>query len=455
MSKWLQDFFQYKSIVEANLTVTSAATVQQYYKYTYESTVYVGATSGTWPTKGLIQFNNADTSIATECALANLTNEVVDQGIGSYIAEQPAGVYMHVRSTQTNKFGIYKIAAAPASRTAHKYFAVTVVNGLALNDGDEVTVSFSSNANCVWDATNNTITANGVAVAPNALTLDTMADINTVSISAANDGLGFFVKDPGNNSTNELLEVLPWIFQVDYTGNKYKHANAMSPFASLNTWARFSQPASALTYTIATDSSVTPGRTKLTNASHGLTFTSTKPQYLKIKTASTGWTAKQLVKILAINGNDVIVDVAYSASLANPIFYIVGDVEPILEVNYPALRAYSRCEAFVSIDVPNNANNKTPSATLGGSGDIWSPAALTTTNGVGRILSWKNAGDTAKNNTMATANSNTGNGEALIGTVRENMTIQTNVSTVLAINMQLANSGDYFDLVDAYFGGMY
>lgn len=398
MSKWLQDFFQYKAIVEANLTVTSAATVQQYYKYTYSSTVYVGATSGTWPTtKGTIRFNDANSAIATEAAMTNLTNETVDQGIGSYVGEQPAGVYMHVRSTQTNKFGIYKIAASPATRGVHRYFAVTVVNGLALNDGDEVTVSFSSNANCVWDATNETITANGVSIAPNVLAVDTIADaVATVLVNATNHRKEFAVLDPGGNTANPLLLPIPWNVIVDNTMGILRQIGGMSDFAINRGIARYCQPA-ANASARATDSTILATRTRLTLTAHGLpALVAGIDTYLMIQATGGGWTVNEKVKILSIvDANTIIVDKLFADVSGNPDFYLITESMPIVTVANPAGRTWTHYKYEVNIQFPSSAGTKTLIAKFG-TATYWAPAAITTSLSVLRTIHVKNLGDTAK-----------------------------------------------------------
>lgn len=450
MSKWLQDFFQYKSIVEANLTVTSAATVQQYYKYTYESTVYVGATSGTWPTKGLIQFNNADTSIATECALANLTNEVVDQGIGSYIAEQPAGVYMHVRSTQTNKFGIYKIAATPASRTAHKYFAVTVVNGLALNDGDEVTVSFSSNANCVWDATNETITANGVSIAPNVLAVDTIADaLSTVTVNATNHRKEFAVLDPGGNSANTFLLPIPWNVIVDNTMGILRQMNGLSDFAMLKAAGRYCQPAVNASAR-ATDSSVLPARTKLTITGHGLAALTTGAgaidTYVMVQATGGGFTVNEKLKILSIvDANNIVVDKLFSEVSGNPDLYVVTEVMPIGTLLCPPMRLWSQLQIHFTVQMATSANAKTISLNWGGT-DYYAPTSFTATKGLGRITMIKNTGATNRQIGFGLTTVNAGmEGTQTAGNVPDSA-VNTTVVTTANVNVAIANAADWVEM---------
>lgn len=454
MSKWLQDFFQYKAIVEANLTVTSAATVQQYYKYTYESTVYVGATSGTWPTKGLIQFNNADTSIVTECALANLTNEVVDQGIGSYIAEQPAGVYMHVRSTQSNKFGIYKIAASPASRTAHKYFAVTVVNGLALNDGDEVTVSFSSNANCVWDATNETITANGVSIAPNVLAVDTISDaLSTVTVNATNHRKEFAVLDPGGNSANTFLECMPWNLIVDNTLGRLRQLNGLSDFAINNSAYRYYQPAANASGTPTTDSTILAGRTRATLTAHGLTALDANfPTYLINQTTQNGWTANEKVKLLSIvDANTLILDKTFSTLTGAllPDFYLITETMPIITILNPPLRAWSELIYKLNIQFPNTAGTKTLVGDFGGT-TYWGGASVifgTGNRGVTRTINIKNRGSVSLQTTNTLANSNSGiDGTVATGAVTTSA-VNTSAATTFQVTLALSAAADYVDVM--------
>lgn len=453
MSNWLQEFFQYKAVVEANLNVTSAATVQQYYKYTYESTVYVGATSGTWPTKGLLQFNNADTSIATEAALANLTNEVVDQGIGSYIAEQPAGVYMHVRSTQSNKFGIYKIAAIPASRTAHKYFAVTVVNGLALNDGDEVTVSFSSNANCIWDDTTDTITANGVSVAPNVLAVDTIADaLSTVTVNAGNDRKEFIVLDPGGNTANTFLKVHPWNLMVDNTAGVLKQMHGLSDFAINSGVFRYYQPAANASGT-PTDSS---GNVSVPVTGHGLTALDANfPAYLINQTAQNGWAADEKVRILTItDANTLVLDKTYASLTGTrlPDFYVITETMPIINILNPPLNLWSELIYKFNIQFPNTAGTKTLIGSLGGT-TYWGGATVifgTGNRGVTRTVNVKNLGSTSRQTGNTLANSNSGvdgtiaTGSVPTSTVATGTASSTNAFTV---TLALSAAADYVDVM--------
>lgn len=471
MSKWLQDFFQYKSIVESNLNVTSAATVQQYYKYTYESTVYVGGDNLTWPaTKGLLQFNNANTAIATEAAITNLTSEVVDQGIGAYILEQPAGVYMHVRSTQTNKFGIYKIAAAPASRGIHKYFAVTVVNGLALNDGDEVTVSFSSNANCVWDATNETITANGVSIAPNVLAVDTISDaLSTVTVNAANDRKEFAVLDPGNNASNPFLEPIPWNLLVDNTAGILRQLHGLSEFAINRGVARYRQPAANASGTATTDSTILAGRTRVTVTAHGLTGTGvpTVPSYLINQTAQDGWEALEKIKILSIvDANTLILDKVFSTLTGVnkiPDLFVITETAQIVKINNPVGRAFSELVYKFNLNFPNTAGTKTIVGELNGvqvdgvdpgtdpdpvSTTYWGGASVVFASNrtVTRTINIKNIGDTSSQRSNALANSNSGVDASGTAAVVESITDMT-ADNNFTLTMALSAAADYVDVV--------
>ena len=451
MSNWLQEFFQYKAVVEANLNVTSAATVQQYYKYTYSSTVYVGATSGTWPTtKGTIRFNDANSAIATEAAMTNLTSEVVDQGIGSYIAEQPAGVYMHVRSTQTNKFGIYKIAASPATRGVHRYFAVTVVNGLALNDGDEVTVSFSSNANCVWDDVNDTITANGVAVAPNVLAVDTIADaLSTVTVNATNHRKEFAVLDPGGNTANALLLPIPWNVMVDNTMGILRQMNGLSDFAMLKAAGRYCQPAVNATAR-ATDSSVLPTRTRLTITAHGLAALTTGAAaidtYVVVQTAGGGFTANEKLKILSIvDANNIVVDKMFADVSGNPDLYVITETMPIGTILCPPLRTWSQLQFHFTAQMATSANNKTISLNWGGT-NYYAPSVFTASKGIGRIVMIKNTGATDRQFGFALTTVNAGTeGSQTTGNVPSS-TVNTLVATTANVNIAIANAADWVEL---------
>lgn len=446
---WLTDYYRYKALLEDTLNISAASTVQQYFKYTYSDTVYVGATSGTWPTKGLIQFDNANTAIATECALANLTNEVVDQGIGSYIASQPPGLHMHVRSRETNKFGIYKIEAIPASRTAHKYFAVTVINGLALTNGDEVTVTFSSNANCIWDDVNDTITANGVAVAPNVLAVDTIADaLSTVTVNATNHRKEFAVLDPGGNTANTFLLPIPWNCIVDNTMGILRSVGGLLDFAMLKTAGRYCQPAANASGTPTVDATVSAGRTRVTVTAHGLTaLVAGTDTYLVNQTAQNGWTANEKVKILTIvDANTLVLDKAFSTLTGAllPDFYLITETMPIETILCPPLREWSQLQFYSTYQMPTSGNNKTIALNWGGT-DYWG-ATFTATKGVGRPIIIKNIGATNKQIGQALSTSNTGfDGTQNTGNVPTSL-VQSNVVTTANINITLAAAAEYIEI---------
>jgi hypothetical protein len=448
MSNWLQEFFQYKAVVEANLNVTSAATVQQYFKYTYKNTVYIQGTSGTYPAAGFIHFNNADTTLATQAAMANLTSGA--QGIGSYISEQNAGVHMHVRSTQTNSLGIYKIQSLPVTSTAHRYFTVSVINGIALQDGDELTVTFSSVANCIWDDTNDTITANGVAVAPNVLAVDTIADaLSTVTVNATNHRKEFAVLDPGGNTANALLLPIPWNVMVDNTMGILRQMNGLSDFAMLKTAGRYCQPAANASGTPTVDATVSAGRTRVTVTAHGLTaLVAGTDTYLVNQTAQNGWTANERVKILTIvDANTLVLDKAFSTLTGAllPDFYLITETMPIETILCPPLRTWSQLQFWLSLQMATSANAKTISFNWGGTA-YYAPSAFTATKGVGRWIAIKNIGATDKQIGHALTSSNTGlDGTQTAGNVPTSA-VQSNVATTANLNVAIANAADWVEV---------
>lgn len=426
MSKWLQDFFQYKAIVEANLTVTSAATVQQYYKYTYDSTVYVGGDSQTWPTKGLLRFNNADTSIPTEAALANLTNETVDQGIGSYIAEQPAGVYMHVRSTQTNKFGIYKIAAIPASRTAHKYFAVTVVNGLALTDGDEVTVSFSSNANMVYDSTTEAVTVGGTTVSGYS-TAATFANLPAASGFTVPEV--YWVTDPGIwVMCDTTLDA--WV-PLNNFGRLYRNSTPFKTTAPETQASAISDNGS--------------GKVRITAASHLLTASQNDYSvYISSWTAGNGVAGRYRITWVSANTYDL-PDLAYDVALGTPVVALANNTAPILltEVDLPPLNSKSVIrvrQASLTADSGEDRKFCIDLMEADGSPSTNLFSRNTTTAGnLGEYddLAFRNLGATNSQQGL-TPGTQTGSPATLTATP-EVATIQTNVATKLKIYLLMEN----------------
>jgi len=445
MSNWLQEFFQYKAVVEANLNVTSAATVQQYFKYTYKNTVYIQGTSGTYPAAGFIHFNNADTTLATQAAMANLTSGA--QGIGSYISEQNAGVHMHVRSTQTNSLGIYKIQSLPVTSTAHRYFTVSVINGIALQDGEELTVTFSSVANCIWDDTNDTITANGVAVAPNVLAVDTIADaLSTVTVNATNHRKEFAVLDPGGNTANALLLPIPWNVMVDNTMGILRQMNGLSDFAMLKAAGRYCQPAVNATAR-ATDSSVLALRTKLTITAHGLTaLVAGTDTYVVVQTAGGGFTANEKLKILSIvDANNIVVDKLFADVSGNPDLYVITEVMPVETILCPALRSWSQLHFFVQCQMPSTAGTKTLSLNWGGT-DYWAPSAFTTTKGIAKLTQINNLGATNKQMGQGLASSNTGlDGVQTAGNIPTS-TVDTTAVTTANFNIALSAAADYVEV---------
>ena len=444
MADWLSEYYAHKAIVESTLNVTSAATVQQYFKYTYQSTVYNSADSGTFPASGFIRFNNGDTASATEAAIANLTS--VAQGIGTYMTSQQAGVTMHVRSTQENKLGIYNIEAVPTTLSGHRKFTITAVNGLALTDGDEVTISFTSNANCIGDPTLGTITANGTQIG-NTLAVDTIEDaISTVTVNAANDNKEFIVKDPGGNSANTFLEAYPWNLMVDNTAGKLRQMHGLSDFAMIKTANRYCQPAVNASAAV-TDSSVLPTRTKLTITAHGLTaLVAGTDTYVVVKTTANGWTAKERLKILSIvDTNNIVVDKLIAGITGSPTLYVITESMPVASILCPPLRTHSQLVFYVSAQIPTSANNKTISFNWGGT-DYWAPSAFTTTKGVGRLIIIKNIGATDKQIGQGLASSNTGlDGIQTAGNVPTSA-VNTLVVTEGVVNIALANAGEYFEI---------
>jgi len=451
---WLTDYYRYKALLEDTLNISAASTVQQYFKYTYSDTVYVGATSGTWPSKGLIQFDNANTAIATECAIANLTNEVVDQGIGSYIASQPAGLHMHVRSRETNKFGIYKIEAIPASRTAHKYFAITVINGLALTNGDEVTVTFSSNANCIWDDVNDTITANGVAVAPNVLAVDTLSEaVSLVTVNAGNDRKEFAVLDPGGNSANVRVRPRAWNMLVNNTTGELMQIGGMQEYACNRRVYNVVVPAVNCSAR-ATDSTILTGKLKLTCTAHLLAAgVPAIDTYIPIQTTSGGWTALELVKVLSVSdANSIIVDKDAVDISGNPDIVLINEEFRALSLAAPyPLREASRLKYFFSLAFPISAGTKAVSGRIGAV-EYWGGGGVSFTANqkiVTREIHIQAMNATNAQRTTVIANTNSGDGVVNSAGTIPSGTTDTTAAFAFDLYGTLSSSADYFQVTIA------
>lgn len=373
---------------------------QIYYEYIFDASVIYDTTStatqnATAPAAGFIRANNANTAIATVFAVANQTFS--SQGIGTYMDRQAAGLDLNLRGVNAQQFGVYNMESAPTTGSGHRKFIVTPVNGLALADQDRIALSFTSTGNVKSNPTTGNLEVNNVPVAPNILTVDTLAEaVSLVTVNAANDRKEFAVLDPGGNSANALLLPIPWNVLVDNTMGILRLMNGMSDFAMNRGIARYCQPA-ANASARATDSTILATRTRLTLTAHGLpALVAGVDTYLMVQATSGGWTINEKVKILSIvDANTIIVDKLFAGVSGNPDFYLITESMPIVTVANPAGRTWTHYKYEVNIQFPSSAGTKTLIAKFG-TATYWAPAAITTSLSVLRTIHVKNLGDTAK-----------------------------------------------------------
>lgn len=339
MSKWLQDFFQYKAIVEANLNVTSAAAVQQYFKYTYDSTVYVQGDAGTYPSAGFIHFNNANTATATQVGIANQTSE--SQGIDGYISDQPVGALLHVRSTQENKFSIYEITVAATGVAQHRRIGITPINGLALTDGDEVTISFESLGNVQYNATTEILSSAGV-------------DISGYSTAAT------FANLPAASGFT-----LPEVYRVTDPGIWVECDTTLDAWVPLNNIGRLYRNAAPIKSTApATVASAISnngsGKVRVTAASHLMTSTQDDFEVYISAWAGTGVAGRYRVTYVDANNYDL-PDLNYDVALGLPTVALCkGGSEKILiaEIDLPPLTSKAVIRLISSSIFTDSAEDK-------------------------------------------------------------------------------------------------
>lgn len=442
------------SIIGSNTGATvggappSVDPTQVYFKYTYQSTLYDTTNSttrnSTAPASGFIRANNADTAIATEFAIANLTTE--SQGIGAYILRQQVGGEIHIRGTAAQKFGIYKAEVAIGSGSGHKYVTVTPINGLALTNGDTVTLSFTTNANCIGNTTTGEILVNGVAVG-NTLAVDTIADaLSTVTVNAANHHKEFIVKDPGGNAANTFLEPMSWNLYVDNTAGKLRQVGAPLEFAANKGLARYLQPAANASDRV-TDASIAADRTKATLTAHGLTTgVPAVATYLISKTTVGGWTADERVKVLNVSdANSVILDKAFTSLTAgNPVFYLITENMPIVKILNPILRGHSRLLYQFGLQFPNTASTKTVIGSLGAV-QYWAPAAYALNRSAFRTVLIKNLGSVSSQVGTNIANTDTANDGKVTG-IAATSSENTGAATTFTVTAALSAAVDYIEV---------
>lgn len=426
---------------------------QIYYEYIFDASVIYDTTStatqnATAPAAGFIRANNANTAIATVFAVANQTFNA--QGIGTYMDRQAAGLDLNLRGVNAQQFGVYNMESAPTTGSGHRKFIVTPVNGLALADQDRIALSFTSTGNVKSNPTTGNLETNGVAVAPNILTVDTIAEaLSLVTVNAANDRKEFAVLDPGGNSADALLLPIPWNVIVDNTMGILRQINGLSDFAMLKAAGRYCQPA-ANASARATDSSVLPARTKLTITAHGLAALTTGAgaidTYVMVQATGGGFTVNEKLKILSIvDANNIVVDKLFSEVSGNPGLYVVTGVMPIGTLLCPPMRLWSQLQIHFTVQMATSANAKTISLNWGGT-DYYAPTAFTATKGLGRITMIKNTGATNRQIGFGLTTVNAGTeGPQTAGNV-PNSAVNTTVVTTANVNVAIANAADWVEL---------
>jgi hypothetical protein len=419
MSKWLQDFFQYKAIVEANLTVTSAATVQQYYKYTYDSTVYVQGDAGTYPSAGFIRFNDANTATATQVGIANQTSE--SQGIDGYISDQPVGALLHVRSTQENKFSIYEITVAATGVAQHRRIGITPINGLALTDGDEVTISFESLANVQYNATTEVLSSAGVDISGYS-TAATFANLPAATGFTVPEV--YWVTDPGIwVMCDTTLDA--WV-PLNNIGRLYRNAAPIKSTA----------PATVAS-AIADNGS---GKVRVTAASHLMTSTQDDFEVYISAWAGTGVAGRYRVTSVDANNYDL-PDLNYDVALGLPTVALCkGGAEKVLaaEIDLPPLTSKAVIRVISSSIFTDSAEDRRIVFALM-KADRSSPVIFNNRNdtaatNTGQITNWgfKNRGATNSQQGLAILTQSGSPGTGTTAYPVES-TIQTNVATKIQI----------------------
>lgn len=446
---------------------------QIYYEYIFDGTVIYDTTStltqnNTAPAPGYIRANNANTAIATVFAVANQTFN--SQGIGTYMDRQAAGLELNLRGVNAQQFGVYNMESAPTSGSGHRKFIVTPVNGLALADQDRIALSFTSTGNVKANPVTGNLEANNVPVAPNILTVDTIAEaLSLVTVNAANDRKEFAVLDPGNNASNPFFEPIPWNLLVDNTAGILRQPHGLSEFAINRAVARYRQPAANASGTATTDSTILAGRTRVTVTAHGLTGTGvpTVPSYVINQTAQDGWTALEKIKILSIvDANTLILDKVFSTLTGVnkiPDLFVITETAQIVKINNPVGRSFSELVYKFNLNFPNTAGTKTIVGELNGvqvdGGDpgtdpdpvsttYWGGASVifASNRTVTRTINIKNIGDTSAQRSNTTANSNSGVDASGTAAVVESITDMT-ADNNFTLTMALSAAADYVDVV--------
>lgn len=419
--------------------------VQEYFRYTYRNDVIVAAD----PTQGIIHFDNLNTNLATTAWVDNLT--IDGAGIGTFMSSVPEGSLMYVLSTTQAKFGIMKVTSV-TSAGGYRTFVFTQINGIALDDGEEVALWWNSVGNTVYKTDTQALYYNDTPISFNVTAYDTLASaLSTQTISAATDRLEFLVTDPGGNAANPLLLPIPWNVMVDNSMGILRQMNGLSDFAMLKATGRYCQPAANASGTPSVDTTVAADRTRVTATAHGLAALVTGTDtYLVNQTAQNGWTANEKVKILTIvDANTLVLDKAFSTLTGSflPDFYLVTETMPIGTILCPPLRTWSQLQFHFTAQMATSANNKTISLNWGGT-DYYAPSVFTASKGIGRIVMIKNTGATDKQFGFALTTVNAGTEGSQTGGNVPSSTVNTLVATTANVNVAIANAADWVELIN-------
>ena len=430
---------------------------QIYYEYIFDASVIYDTTStatqnATAPAAGFIRANNANTAIATVFAVANQTFN--SQGIGTYMDRQAAGLDLNLRGVNAQKFGVYNMESAPTSGSGHRKFIVTPVNGLALADQDRIALSFTSTGNVKSNPTTGNLEVNNVPVAPNILTVDTLAEaVSLVTVNAANDRKEFAVLDPGNNASNVRLRPRAWNMLVNNTTGELMQIGGIQEFACNRRVFNIVTPAVNCSAR-ATDSTILTGKLKLTCTAHLLTTgVPAIDTYIPVQTASAGWTALELVKVLSVSdANSIIVDKDAASVTTNPDLVLINEEFRALTINNPyPLRAASRLKYFFSLAFPVSAGTKSVSGRIGAI-EYWGGGGVSFTANqkiVTREIHIQAMNATNAQQTTVIANTNSGDGVVNSASTIPSSTANTTAAFAFDLYGTLTSAADYFQVTIA------
>lgn len=260
--------------------------------------------------------------------------------------------------------------------------------------------------------------------------------------SADNDGLSYFVDNPGNNTNPIPCIVRSRTTRWDVVGGDTEFLNEVPYLEVISP---------AATFTSVTASTAASGAdTLLTSAGvHGLTSAGAVDTYIYIS-GGTGWTVG-LHKITAIavdtTGTTIQIDTPF-ASQGTPTIALAGTELSIYEWNLPPLTVRGNVKFDITVDYDGSTASKVVKVRHGAAGSAANAGTVLYENNetdnapISRFTGgFHNKGATAVQEGFNAKGSTSGTGNVNAG-ISAVGAIETNVATILKVTATLAFAGD-------------